>query len=97
MLFAVLSNNFNNTFQNSLSENDQKEFKEIMSIKDDELKTKINELKENILSKVENLINESKNNNELYEKLIGVKHEVNQMCETKYNLYKLKQLKNGLN
>ncbi len=79
MLFAVLSNNFNNTFQSSLSESEQKEFKEIMMIKEDELKIKVKDLKENIFFKIDSIISESGNNLELITKLNDVKKEVRGM------------------
>jgi len=96
MLFAVLSNNFNNTFQSSLSESEQKEFKEIMMIKEDELKIKVKDLKENIFFKIDSIISESGNNLELITKLNDVKKEVRGMKNSKHSYYKLKELKNGL-
>lgn len=96
MLFAVLANNFNSSYTNLLSEEDKKEFKQIMSLNEKDLNNKVKELKESIVSKVDSLILES-NNNELFDKLNNVKNQVNRMSNTKYDYYKLKELKNGLN
>jgi hypothetical protein len=96
LLNAVLANNFNVLYSNTLSESQKEELKNILSIPYDELLTKTSELKESVLSKVDTLLIES-NDNELKNKLDSVKKEVNGMSPSKYNYYRLTELKNGLN
>jgi len=96
LLMAVMSNNFNVLYDNTLNEEEKKELKNILSLKDEEINLKMSEIKESILSIVNNLITESKDD-ELKNKLNKVIDEVNSSSPSKYNLYKLKELKNGLN
>jgi len=95
LLNAVLANNFNVLYSNTLSESQKEELKNILSISYDDLITKSNELAESVLSKVESLLIES-NDSELKIKLDNVKKEVNGMSPSKYNYYRLTELKNGL-
>ena len=95
LLLAVLSNNFNVLYNDSMNESQKEEFKNIMSISTEDLKTKTVELQETILNKVNNLLNES-DDLEMKEKLNNVKDEVSKMIPTKFSYYKLVQLKNGL-
>jgi hypothetical protein len=95
LLLAVLSNNFNVLYNNSMNESQKEEFKNIMSLSNEDLKTKTLELQETILTKVGSMLNES-NENEMIEKLNAVKKEVSNIIPTKYSYYKLIQLKNGL-
>lgn len=96
LLHAVLANNFNVLYNNTLDKESKDKLKNILSIKEDELNAKVKELSENIINKVNSLINES-SENELTEKLEKVKKEINGMSPTKYNYYRLTQLENGLN
>ncbi len=96
LLQAVLANNFNVLYSNTLSESQKEELKNILSIPHDELTSKVTDLKESILTNVETLMTESKEEG-LVEKLLAVKNEVNTMSTSKYNYYKLLQLKDGLN
>ena len=96
LLNAVLTNNFNVLYSNTLSESEKEELKNILSISYDDLIIKSNELHESILEKVSTLISES-NDIDLTTKLNKVKDEVNQMTTSKYNYYRLTELKNGLN
>lgn len=95
LLYSVLSNNFNVLYDNTLSESEKKELKSILSIGHEELKNKVKDLKESVLSTVENLLSESKES-ELNNKLTMVKSEVGQMEISKYNYYRLKELSNSL-
>lgn len=95
LLHAVLVNNFNSLYENTLSEGDKQALKGILDLNGEELLTKTSELKESILSKVENILSESKDG-DLTTKLQSVKNEVNTMEPSKYNYYRLTQLKNGL-
>ncbi len=96
LLNAVLANNFNVLYSNTLSESQKEELKNILSISYEDLITKTSELQESILSKVDSLLIES-NDLELKNKLDSVKKEVNEMSPSRYNYFRLSELKNGLN
>lgn len=95
LLHAVLANNFNVLYSNNLNEDQQNELKTILSISNEDLISKTTELKESIISKVGSLLSES-NDTDLTTKLSKVKDEVQEMDLSKYNYYRLTQLKNGL-
>ena len=96
LLNAVLTNNFNVLYSNTLSESQKEELKNILSISYDDLITKSNELSESIINQVSTLLSES-NDSDLTTKLNKVKDEVSKMTTSKYNYYRLTELKNGLN
>jgi alanine dehydrogenase len=96
LLHAVLANNFNVLYNNSLNESQKETLKNILSLNDNELEIKTNELKESINSQVETLLSES-TDNDFATKLSQVKSEVEQMKTSKFNYYRLTELKNGLN
>jgi hypothetical protein len=96
LLYSVLANNFNTLYSDKLNEEQKDELKNILSLTDDDLNKNIPQLKEDILSKVTTMLNES-NDKELSNKLTSVISEVNLMNVTKYNYFRLKQLKDGLN
>jgi len=96
LLNAVLTNNFNVLYSNTLSESEKEELKNILSISYNDLITKSNELHESILEKVSSLITESKDT-DLIDRLKAVRDEVSQMSPSRYNYYRLTELKNGLN
>jgi hypothetical protein len=96
LLNAVLTNNFNVLYSNTLSESQKVELKDILSIPYEELITKTTELKESIINQVSTLISES-SEKDLSTKLNAVKDEVTQMTPSRYNYYRLNELKNGLN
>lgn len=96
LLHTVLANNFNVLYTNNLNEEQQEELKTILSISNEDLVSKTTELKESILNRVGSLLSES-NDNDLTTKLSKVKDEVQEMDLSKYNYYRLTQLKNGLN
>ncbi len=95
LLYAVLANNFNVLYNNSLNESQKKELQGILSLTDEDLEVKISDLKESILGQVGSILNES-NDTGLTSKLTKVKDEVNEMKPSKFNYYRLVQLKNGL-
>ena len=95
LLYAVLANNFNVLYNNSLNESQKKELQGILSLTDEDLNVKISDLKESILGQVGNILSESKDV-ELSNKLTKVKDEVDEMKPSKFNYYRLVQLKNGL-
>jgi hypothetical protein len=96
LLQAVLANNFNVLYSNTLSESQKEELKNILSISYDDLVTKSNELQESIINQVSTLLSES-NDTDLSTKLKAVKDEVTHMYPSRYNYYRLTELKNGLN
>ncbi len=96
LLHTVLANNFNVLYSNTLNESQKEELKNILSMSNDELNTKITELKESILTQVETILTESKDL-EFNSKLNSVKNEVQSMDTSKINYYRLTELKNGLN
>ena len=96
LLNAVLANNFNVLYSNTLSESQKEELKNILSIPYEDLINKTTELKESIVSQVSTLLSES-NDTDLSTKLKAVKDEVTQMYPSRYNYYRLNELKNGLN
>lgn len=95
LLHAVLANNFNVLYTNNLNEEQKEELKNILSISNEDLVSKTTELKESIINKVGSLLSES-NDTDLTSKLNKVKDEVQEMDLSKYNYYRLTQLKNGL-
>ena len=95
LLYTLLSNNFNVLFENTLSDDEKKELKDIINLSNEELKLKVLDLKETVLNKIENLLIENVDV-EINMKLENVKKEVGLMRETKYNLYRLKELEMGL-
>ena len=92
----MLANNFNALYSNTLSESQKEELKNILSISYDDLITKSNELAESVIKQVSTLLSES-NDTDLSNKLNAVKDEVSQMSPSRYNYYRLNELKNGLN
>ena len=96
LLHTVLANNFNVLYNNTLSEEQKNELNSILSLKEDELTIKTTELRESILNKVDSLLKESNTETDFTSKLNQVKSEVEQMEPSKYNYYKLTELKNGL-
>ena len=95
LLNAVLTNNFNVLYSNTLSEQQKEELKNILSLSHEDILTKTTELKESIINQVSTLISES-NETDLSTKLKKVKDEVNEMFPSKLNYYRLTELKNGL-
>jgi hypothetical protein len=96
LLHAVLANNFNVLYNNNLTEEQKEELKSILSLSNEEIETKTVDLKESILSSVSTLLNEA-NDSDLSKKLNDVKDEVSKMSPSRYNIYRLTELKNGLN
>ena len=96
LLHAVLANNFNVLYTNTLSEEQKTELKTILDLNDTDLKTKTTELKESLLDKIGTLMNES-TDSDMVKKLSSVKDEVLKKETSKLNYYRLTELKNGLN
>ena len=96
LLHAVLANNFNILYSNTLSEEQKFELKTILDLSNEDLENKTTELKESILNQIGEIINESKDS-EMVTKLSKVKDEVLKKEISKINYYRLTELKNGLN
>jgi hypothetical protein len=95
LLMAVLTNNFNIVYDNTLNESEKDVLKNILSMTDNELNNKTNELKESIINSVEQILSESVDK-DFEEKLNSVKDLVSTMETNKYNYYRMTQLKDGL-
>ena len=95
LLHAVLANNFNVLYGHTLNEEQKQTLKNIVALSDEEINTQVTELKEGLYSKVNSLLSES--TDETFNlKLSDVKKELDGMKGTKYNYYRLTQLKSGL-
>lgn len=95
LLYGVLANNFNALYLNTLNEEQQEEFKSIMSIPAEELEAKTQELKESINNQIDSLLSESVDT-EMNNKLNKVKVEVKNKEASRLNYFRLVELKNGL-
>ena len=95
LLNAVLVNNFNIKFADFLNESQKESFSKIMSMSNEELINEMSLVRTELNSKIENLLGES-TDDVMVEKLKKVKSDVNESEITKYNYYKLTELKNGL-
>jgi len=93
LLNSVLTNNFNISFDKTLSEEDKTKLKGILSITNEDLNTKFGELKESINGTLDSLV---ESDNEFTSKSDEVKKEINEMTQTKYNLYRLEELLENL-
>lgn len=93
LLNSVLVNNFNVSFDKTLSEEDKSKFKSITTMKQSEVEEKIQEIRESIDTKLEELIKEDPS---FEQKAKQVKQEVHEMESTKYNLYRIGDLLEGL-
>ena len=95
LLHAVLANNFNVLYNNSLTEEQKEEFKNIMSLSNEDIVTKTEELKESLNNRINTLLNES-SETDMIQKLNKVREEVNNKTASRLNYYRLVELKNGL-
>jgi len=95
LYYAILANNFNVLYENELTDAEKRELKDYMSLSDKEINAKIESLKEYIVGKVDNILNDDTDIS-LQEKLLSVKSEVERITPSKYNLYKLIKLKEGI-
>lgn len=95
LLFAVLTSNFNAKFEDVLSEEDKNEFKTIMEMSDEKVTDEIMGLKEEITVKINDLLTEC-DDATMLEKLKKTNSMVIETQANKYNLFKLRELKNDL-
>lgn len=95
LLHTVLANNFNALYNDTLNEEQKDELKKILIITNKELETNFKSLKEEVSVKMNTMLQEEKTN-EVKTKLNEVLSELTTMDVSKFNYYKLLQLKNGL-
>jgi uncharacterized coiled-coil protein SlyX len=95
LLHQILTNNFNVLYNNTLSEEEKKKLTEILSISENDLKTRFTTLQEEVIAKINKMITEDVNK-DARPKLNDVLNEAESMKPTKFNYYKLEHLKNGL-
>lgn len=95
LLYVVLTNNFNTLYENTLNEDEKSELKNILSLSNSETEIKMKELKEDVQTKINELMLETKDET-LTQKLKDVLSEMDEMNVSKLNYYRLSQLKNGL-
>ncbi len=95
LLNAVLVNNFNIKYSDFLSEEQKETFNKIVSMPNDELIKETKNLKKELTNKIDSLIKESSEDT-LKDKLKNVMSEINKSDTTKFDYYKLIELKNGL-
>ena len=95
LLNAVLANNFNVLYSNTLSEQEKKDLKDILILSNEDLTNKTNDLKESLYSQIDSLLNESADD-EVKTKLNRVKEEIKNKDTSRISYYKLLELKNGL-
>jgi len=95
LLHFVLVERFNNDFDKMLSEEEKTKLSVILSMSQDDLSSKFTSLKEEIDEKLNGMmLNEDEQS--VKDKLDNVLKEARELSATKYNYYKLQQLKNGL-
>lgn len=94
-LHAVLTNNFNVLYNNTLNEEEKTELKSLLSMSNDELTNSFNTLKEEINGKLGKMLTEEKNDM-VIARLNETITEINTMGITKHGYYKLSHLKNGI-
>jgi arsenate reductase-like glutaredoxin family protein len=95
LLNAVLVNNFNIKYSDFLNEEQKETFNKIVSMSNEELISEMKNIKNELTTKLESLLNES-TDDEMLKKLGSVKSEVTNSDMTRYSYYKLVELKNGL-
>lgn len=95
LLHFVLVERFNNNFDKMLSEEEKTKLGVILSMSQDDLSSEFTSLKEEIDEKLNGMmLNEDEQS--VKDKLDNVLKEARELPVTKYNYYKLQQLKNGL-
>lgn len=93
LLNSVLVNNFNVSFDKTLSEEEKSKLKHILSLSHDEIEKETATLHESIETKLTELISEDSS---FKDKADGVKKEISKMEVNKYNLFRLQDLLEGL-
>jgi hypothetical protein len=90
-----LASNFNILYSNTLTEDEKKELSELLSIPETELNANFGKLQEEVTEKINKMITEEKQN-EVKNRLASAVSEAGSMKPSKFNYYKLQQLKKGL-
>lgn len=95
LLHTILANNFNVLYDNTLNEEEKEELKKILAITDDEFQKNYETLRTEVIEKM-NKIQSENPPDELNKRLNEARMEMSTMDRTKFNYYKLQQLKNGI-
>lgn len=95
LLHFVLVERFNNDFEKMLNADEKTQLSEMLSMSHDDLSSKFETLKEEIDEKINEMIL-TEEEADVKDKLDNVLKEARQLPITKYNYYKLQQLRNGL-
>jgi hypothetical protein len=95
LLCTILANNFNSQYMESLTEEESKYLREILSLTGTELNNQMLELKESSLLEINKLLNES-DDTDFKLKLEQTKSEIESISTSRYNYFRLKELKNNL-
>lgn len=93
-MLKIASNSFNKEFEN-ISESDRAELTELLSLTKEEVILKHDELKESVLGKLKNNLNES-TDTEIAEKINLTIQKISESKSDLVSLYKLTQLNQGL-
>jgi DNA-binding protein YbaB len=96
-MLKIATNTFNSEYNEVLSEEEKEELKSLLIMSKNDVIKQIEESKINVLSKLTNTLNESKNDEELSEKLTKTIERIKETDNSLTSLYKLKQLEKGLN
>ena len=95
LLNTVLVNNFNIKYGDFLNEEQKETLHKIVSMTNEELISEMNSVKKELNNKLDSLLKESTEDS-VVSKLTNVKSEVEKSEISKFNYYKLIELKNGL-
>jgi len=95
LLNTVLVGNFNTKFTDFLNEEQKETFTKIVSLTESELENEVQKIKSEINQKIDTLLKES-TDSVMDEKLNKVKEDLNETELTKYNYFKMTELKKGL-
>ena len=95
LLHYVLTEKFNDDFEKMLNEEEKTKLTEILSMSNEDLKKEFNTLKEEVTDKLNGMILTEGDSN-LKSRLDTALKESQKMPISKYNYYKLQQLRNGL-
>jgi len=93
-MLKIATNTFNSEYS-TISEEDRNELKSLLSMDKKEIQKEFNSLKESVISKLENRLNES-NDTEMVSKVSLTINKINESKADLVSLYKLKQLEQGL-
>lgn len=95
LLYSVLTNNFNNVYNRLLNEDEKGKLKFYASLTDREVVNMVTEAKQEIKDKI-NTLKEDIQDEEIIEKLNLTLKEVDETSESRYDLFRLNELKKDL-